>query len=59
MDACVLLNVTLHGQKGKQCHAQLQECYLKIKRIVAASIDTEIRRPDDKCQLDQILFTEI
>lgn len=47
MGACVLLNVTLHGRKGKRCPAQLQEWYLKMKRTVAASSDTEIRRPDD------------
>jgi len=59
MGVCVLLNVTLHGQKGKQCPAQLQQWYLKMKRTVAASSDIEIRKPDDNCQLDQILFTKI
>lgn len=44
MGACVLLNITLHGQKGKQCPAQLQEGYLKTKRTVAASSDIENKK---------------
>jgi hypothetical protein len=47
MGICVLLNVTLHGQKGKQCPAQLQEWYLKMRRTVVASSNIEIRWPDD------------
>jgi hypothetical protein len=30
-----------------------------MKRTVAASSEIEIRRPDDNCQLDQILFAII